>query len=75
MRWPTVFRRPTSASWRAGTHSEEEEWRLLYVAMTRATYRLVLGACGESGAVERVAAGLGERAGVRAGYSPAAAQA
>lgn len=24
-------------------HSEEEEWRLLYVAMTRATYRLVLG--------------------------------
>ena len=39
-------------------HSEEEEWRLLYVAMTRATYRLVLGACGESGAVERVAAGV-----------------
>lgn len=40
-------------------HSEEEEWRLLYVAMTRATYRLVLGACGESGAVERVVLGLG----------------
>ena len=33
-------------------HSEEEEWRLLYVAMTRATYRLVLGACGESSAVQ-----------------------
>ena len=28
-------------------HSEEEEWRLLYGAMTRATYRLVLGVCGE----------------------------
>lgn len=42
-------------------HSEEEEWRLLYVAMTRATYRLVLGACGESGAVERVAVGLSGR--------------
>ena len=45
-------------------HSEEEEWRLLYVAMTRATYRLVLGACGESGAVDRVVAWLSERAGV-----------
>ena len=44
-------------------HSEEEEWRLLYVAMTRATYRLVLGACGESGAVEKVASGLGGRHG------------
>jgi hypothetical protein len=34
--------------------------------MTRATYRLVLGACGESGAVEKVVAGLSERAGVNA---------
>jgi len=36
-------------------HAEDEEWRLLYVAMTRATHRLVLAGCGESGAVERVA--------------------
>ena len=34
--------------------TEDEEWRLLYVAMTRATHRLVLAGCGESGAVERV---------------------
>jgi ATP-dependent exoDNAse (exonuclease V) beta subunit len=42
-------------------HSEDEEWRLLYVAMTRATHRLVLAGCGESGAVERVAAAMQEK--------------
>lgn len=40
-------------------HAEDEEWRLLYVAMTRATHRLVLAGCGESGAVERVARVMG----------------
>lgn len=40
-------------------HPEDEEWRLLYVAMTRATHRLVLAGCGESGAVERVGRVLG----------------
>lgn len=45
-----------------GRHPEDEEWRLLYVAMTRATHRLVLSGCGASGAVERVQAALGARA-------------
>ena len=40
-------------------HAEEEEWRLLYVAMTRATHRLVLAGSGESGAVKRVSDVLG----------------
>lgn len=39
--------------------TEEEEWRLLYVAMTRATHRLVMSACGESVAVEQVERALG----------------
>ncbi|HMX10336.1 MAG TPA: 3'-5' exonuclease [Burkholderiaceae bacterium] len=37
---------------------EDEEWRLLYVAMTRATHRLLLAGCGESSAMRRVAAAL-----------------
>lgn len=44
-------------------NSEDEEWRLLYVAMTRATHRLVLAGCGESGAVQRVAGVLGHAGG------------
>ena len=39
-------------------NAEDEEWRLLYVAMTRATHRLVLAGCGDSGAVERVSYAL-----------------
>ncbi|MEO8299450.1 MAG: 3'-5' exonuclease [Burkholderiales bacterium] len=42
--------------------TEEEEWRLLYVAMTRATHRLVLSACGESVAVAQVERALGQGA-------------
>ncbi|HNB43709.1 MAG TPA: 3'-5' exonuclease, partial [Burkholderiaceae bacterium] len=37
---------------------EDEEWRLLYVAMTRATHRLLLAGCGESSAMRRVAGAL-----------------
>jgi superfamily I DNA/RNA helicase len=43
-------------------NTEDEEWRLLYVAMTRATHRLVLAGCGASGAVEKVAGVLGNAA-------------
>jgi len=39
--------------------TEDEEWRLLYVAMTRATHRLVLSAAGDSGAMTRLRAALG----------------
>ena len=39
------------------SHSDEE-WRLLYVAMTRATHELVLSACGQSAAVHKVARAL-----------------
>ncbi|MFM2118760.1 MAG: hypothetical protein RL722_228 [Pseudomonadota bacterium] len=41
--------------------TEEEEWRLLYVAMTRATHGLVLSGCGRSAAVARVELALGIR--------------
>ena len=37
----------------------EEEWRLLYVAMTRATHELLLSASGDSLAVQRVSEALG----------------
>lgn len=37
----------------------EEEWRLLYVAMTRATHELLLSASGNSLAVQRVSEALG----------------
>ena len=45
---------------------EDEEWRLLYVAMTRATHRLLLAGCGESRAVQRVAGALGHATGLAA---------
>lgn len=38
----------------------DEEWRLLYVAMTRATHRLVLSGCGDSLAVKRVGEALSQ---------------
>ena len=34
--------------------AEEDEWRLLYVAMTRATEQLTLSCAGDSPAVSRV---------------------
>ncbi|MEY4753854.1 MAG: hypothetical protein RJA44_1529, partial [Pseudomonadota bacterium] len=40
----------------------DEEWRLLYVAMTRATHRLVLSGCGNSVAVGKVESALGRGA-------------
>jgi superfamily I DNA/RNA helicase len=39
--------------------TEDEEMRLLYVAMTRATHRLVLSTCGASVVVKRIATALG----------------